>query len=55
MEVCIGGIGVLLIVSLGGINKIYDFFISISFIYLWWYGQFFSKFKKELFISNSKN
>jgi hypothetical protein len=47
MKVCIGGIGVLLIVFLGGINKIYDFFISISFISLWWYGQFFQISKRN--------
>jgi hypothetical protein len=31
---CISGIGVLLVVFLGGINEIYDFFISIFFICL---------------------
>jgi hypothetical protein len=46
--VCIGGIGVLLVVFSCGINKIFDFFISI---FLFPYGgmAIFSNFKNENF------
>jgi hypothetical protein len=42
--VCIGCIGVLLVVFLRVINEIYDSLFQTFLISLWWYGQFFFKF-----------
>jgi hypothetical protein len=53
--VCIGCIGVLLVVFLRVINEIYDSLFQTFLISLWWYGQFFFQIlKMKIFISNFK-